>query len=102
MGAAKKCCPKCGSDNISYQREQTGSVGVGTNTVYVQPAKRGHGCFYWCFIGWWLKPIYWISIGWWWNLFFGRRKRGGLGFRANKSLNRTVGICQNCGHTWKA
>ena len=81
-------CPKCGSENIAFQREQVGSVGAHTNKVYVQPTKKSHGC------------LYWILIGWWWKLLFGR-KRGGLGFHADKIKNRTVGICQDCGYTWK-
>ena len=94
-------CPNCGSENVNVQREQTGTVGTFTNTVYVQQAKKGHGCLYWLFIGWWWLPMYWMCIGWWWKPLFSRKKRGGLGFRADKTLNRTVGICQNCGYTWK-
>ena len=33
---AIKNCPKCGSDNISYQREQTASVGASTNKVVIK------------------------------------------------------------------
>ena len=98
---AKKC-PRCGSENIMYQREQTGNIGAGTNKVVIQPAKKSKGCLYWMLIGWWWKPMYWLLIGWWWRLLFGGGIRSGLNFSANKSLNRTVGVCQNCGHTWKA
>lgn len=85
---AKKC-PRCGSENIMYHREQTGNIGAGTNKVVIQPAKKSKGC------------LYWLLIGWWWKLLFGGGTRSGLNFSANKSLNRTVGICQNCSHTWK-
>lgn len=97
-----KQCPRCGSENIIYQREQTGNIGAGTNKVVIQPAKKSKGCLYWLLIGWWWKPMYWLLIGWWWRLLFGGGIRSGLNFNANKSLNRTVGVCQNCGHTWKA
>lgn len=95
-------CPKCGSENVTYQREQTGSIGAGTNKVVIQAPKKAHSCSYWLFIGWWWKPIYWIMIGWWWNLLFGRRTKGGLNFRAEKTISRTMAVCQNCGHSWKA
>lgn len=82
-------CPKCGSENITYQREQTGNIGAGTNKVVIQAPKKSHGC------------LYWLCIGWWWGLLFGGKSRGGLNFHGNKTINRTVGICQNCGHSWK-
>ena len=93
-------CPKCKSENITCQREQTASIGAGTNKVVIQKNTKSHGCLYWLAIGWWWKPIYWLLIGWWWKLLFGRRKSG-LNIHANKSINHTVAICQNCGHTWK-
>lgn len=94
-------CPKCGSENVNVQREQTASFGAGTNTVVIQEAKRSKGCLYWCLIGWWYKPLYWLCIGWWKNLLFGGKKKGGLNFNANKSINRTMAVCQDCGHSWK-
>lgn len=97
---AIKNCPKCGSDNISYQREQTANIGANTNKVVIQKPHKKRGCLYWLLFGWYFELIYWIMIGWWKNLFFGSKKSG-LNFHANKSINRTVAICQNCGHTWK-
>lgn len=44
-------CPKCGSENITYQREQTGSIGAGTNKVVIEQPKKSKGCLYWMFIG---------------------------------------------------
>lgn len=96
-----KICPKCGGQNITYQREQVGGVGVSTNRVVVQKSKKSKGCLYWLLIGFWLEPAYWICIGWWWRLLLGGGNHGGLNFNANKTTNQTVAICQNCGHTWK-
>lgn len=93
-------CPKCGSNYINYQREQTGNFGAGTNRVVIQPAKKSHGCLYWLCFGWWLQPLYWLTIGWWWSLLFGGRNRGGLNIYGSKTINRTVAICQNCGYSW--
>ena len=97
---ADKKCPKCKSNNITFQREQTANIGLGSKKVIIQNETRKHSCFYWFFIGWWLKPIYWLIIGWWWNFFF-KTKRSGLTIHADKYLNHTVAICQNCGFSWK-
>lgn len=97
----KATCPKCGSPNITYQREQTASFGAGTNKVVVQQERKSKGCLYWMLIGWWWKPIYWICIGWWWKPLFGGRTKSGLNFNASKSINRTMAVCQNCGYSWK-
>lgn len=93
-------CPKCKSNSISYQREQAGTMGTSTNTVVIQKVKS-HSCLWWLMIGWWWKLIYWICIGWWWKPLFGKKKSG-LNIHANKSINRTMAVCQNCGHSWKA
>lgn len=98
---AQKICPKCGSTKISFQREQSGNIGAGTNTVVIKEARRSRGCLYWLCIGWWWRPMYWICIGWWKNLLFGGKSRGGINIRANKTLNKTVAVCQKCGHSWK-
>ena len=93
-------CPKCGSRNITFHREETGNIGVHQNTVVIQQPKKSHGCLYWLFIGWWYKPMEWICFGWMKPLF-GGRKRGGLNLHAGKTLNLTIAICQNCGNSWK-
>ncbi len=92
---AQASCPKCGSTNITFQREQTGNIGAGTNKVVIDN-KKGHGCLYWLLIGWW----WWLIVGWWWNLLF-KRHRSGINVHAGKTFNQTVGICQECGNTWK-
>lgn len=94
-------CPKCGSENVIIQREQTATIGAGTNKVVIQELKKTRGCLYWVTGGWIFTMIYWITIGWWWNLLFGRKKKGGLNLHANKSINRTMATCQECGHSWK-
>ena len=97
---AQISCPRCGSQNITFQREQTGNIGAGTNKVVIQ-TEKGHSCLYWLLIGWWWKLIYFLMIGWWWNLLFKRHSLGGINVRANKAINHTVAICQNCGNSWK-
>ena len=95
-------CPKCGSPNVSFQRENVGNVGAYTNKVYVEPAKKRHSVFWYMTI---ILPMFSLM----WNLsiclilrLFKPRRRGGLGFHASKNKNRTVGVCQSCGYTWKA
>lgn len=95
-------CPRCGSTHIVYQREQTGNIGAGTNTIVIQEAKRSKGCLYWFLIGWWWVPLYWICIGWWKVLLFGGVKKPGINIGGSKNFNSTMAICQNCGNTWKA
>lgn len=93
-------CPRCGSRNITYHREESGNVGLHQNTVVIQEQSKSHGCLYWLCIGWWYKPIEWICFGWIKTLF-GGRKKGGVNFHAGKTLNHTVAVCQNCGNSWK-
>lgn len=91
-------CPKCGSPNVSFQRESSGNVGA-TKFSY---GRRGHSLFWWLLIGWWWKLIYFIAFGWWIWIFKRPKRGGGVAIQANKNINRTVAVCQNCGHTWKA
>lgn len=93
-------CPKCGSENVLIQREQTASIGAGSNKVVIEEAKKSKGCLYWMFIGWWWKPIWLICFGWLKPLL-GGKKRSGLNVHANKTFNRTVAVCQDCGYSWK-
>lgn len=79
VNAMNSVCPRCESENIFYQREQAGNIGVGTNRVVIQTANKSHGCLYWVCIGWWLKPMYWICIGWWCGHYCSvKRKEAGL------------------------
>lgn len=93
-------CPKCGSENILIQREQTASLGAGTNKVVIEEPKKSKGCIYWILIGWWWRPICFVCFGWIKPLI-GGKKRSGLNLHANKTFNSTVAVCQDCGHSWK-
>ena len=93
-------CPRCGSQHLSYQFVNTGTVGAATNTVVVMPAKKSKGCLYWVLIGWWWAPIHGLTKGIT-HLAFGGRKKAGLNFNANKILNKKMAICQNCGYSWQ-
>lgn len=79
-------CKKCGSENVNTQ--------VVSEQV-VRTMK--HGILYWILIGWWiwifkllLFPITILL-----NLFSRTEK---ISFTEHK----TMCVCQNCGHTWKA
>lgn len=93
-------CPKYGSENVLIQREQTASIGAATNKVVIQEPKKSKGCLYWCLTGWYWAPVKFICFGWLKPLF-GGKKRGGLNIKAEKTFNKTVAACQDCGHSWK-
>lgn len=99
--AVQNVCPKCGSREITYQREQTAKVGISQNKVTHRKAKRSKGCLYWLMIGWWVEPLKFIMFDWWYYLFFGGRKKSGWNLSASKAINHTVAVCQTCGHSWK-
>lgn len=50
-------CPKCNSENVIIQREQSSSIGVGTNTVVIKEPKKSKGCLYWLF-GLWIFTLF--------------------------------------------
>ncbi|MBU9724432.1 hypothetical protein [Diplocloster modestus] len=98
-------CPKCGSQNVIVQREQTASIGGSIHSF----GKSGHSFLYWLLIGWWwwaikvamkfLLAVCTMGI----SLLFHRNKNkaGGRTISANKTFNKTVAVCQSCGHHWK-
>lgn len=101
---ANNICPKCGSENISFQREQTASIGGSTHLF---GNKKGHGILYWCVIGWWLWMVKaMLAIGTLGiSTLFTRKKKNklvGKTVTASKTINRTMAVCQNCGKSWKA
>lgn len=86
-------CPKCSSENVNIQREQTGTIG-GARTY----GKKRHGLIYWMLIGWWfwMIKIMFLPL----RILFGKRRKINT-ITAQKTFNKTVGVCQNCGYTWK-
>ncbi len=100
-------CPKCGSSNILYQREQSSSIG---GSIHSFREKRGHGCLYGLCFGWWIwifkliYEIFKICLTCGLSLFFRKNKNSikGKTLSFSKSLNRTMAVCQNCGNSWKA
>lgn len=94
-------CPRCHGTNIVYQREQSATIGAGTNKVVIQQAKQSKGCLYWCLIGWWWRPIRFICYGWFKDLLTKRKSRSGINVNASKTINHTIAVCQDCGNSWK-
>lgn len=73
-------CPKCNSENVLVQSEQVSSKTKG----------KSMGCLY--TIMRWTLII--CTCGLW--LLIGRRKET----QKTKIKNKTVAVCQNCGHKW--
>lgn len=107
INANARKCPKCNSANINYQREQNTSIGGG---IHKLNRTSGHGCLYWLLFGWWV----WIFKLMWemlkflctcgLSLFFRKKSTkaaDGHTISASKSFNRTMAVCQSCGHSWK-
>ena len=101
-------CPKCGSENVSFQREQTASFGGSLHSF--KNSNKGHGCLWWICIGswWWVVKFMWemmkICCTCGLSLFFRGKKTNatkGKTVTATKTINRTVAVCQECGHSWK-
>lgn len=78
-------CPKCNSQNVNTQI---------VNEVELK--NKHHGIIWWLFVGWWWLPIKWLIF----TLpaliiaIFGHKKQ--------KVVNKqkTMCICQDCGHSW--
>lgn len=100
-------CPKCGSENVNFQREQTASIGGSAHSF---KNNSSHGCLWWAFVGWWYIPFKWLcgfmlticTMGL--SLIFRRKKNSVTGktVTATKIFNRTMAVCQDCGNSWKA
>ena len=79
-------CPKCGSEDVSAQ------VVVETKLV-----DKHHGIIWWVCIGWW-----WVAFKWLFltlpaliaKIIFPKRQKV-------KQKQKTVCVCQACGHTWE-
>ena len=85
-------CPKCNSENVNIQREQTGSIG-GARTY----GKKHHGLLYLLVIGWWIWIFKLFLLPF--TIWFGKRDKLNT-VTAQKTFNKTVAVCQNCGHHW--
>lgn len=97
-------CLKCNSSNINIQREQTANIGI-EHTNYYNTQKH-HGLIYFCIIGWWIW-IYKLMFSLMFlpfTILFGSSKRRKIGIsnsiNTNKTINKTVAVCQNCGYVW--
>ena len=91
-------CPKCGSFNVNVQMVENGSVGTSRTKI----TKKHKGLLYWLIFGWWLQPMIWIfTVPF--KMLFGSKKTVGKAttITANKTLNKSMAVCQNCGHSWK-
>lgn len=91
-------CPSCGSNNINIEIEEVGNI----STSKTRYKENGHGCLYWLFIGWWfwMFKIMFIPL----TILFGKTNKSKGAFNtvtANKTINKKVAICQNCGNHWK-
>jgi len=74
-------CPKCKSENVKVNLEQTSGI----------TKNSGMGCLW--ILGRWALIL--GTCGLW--LLVGRRKLSG----SMKFKSQTVALCQNCGHKWK-
>lgn len=106
-------CPKCQSENVrvdTFQEQQGGKTITKTRSKYKE---KGHGLFWWLFIGWW----WWaVDLCMWFLFFFPRlilrlfaapfKKKTYVGESTavsktdNKIAYKTICVCQNCGHRW--
>ena len=77
-------CPKCKGNNVNFQ-----AVSIVKTS--------GKGCLYWLFIDLWLEPFIWLFFTipmLFIKLFSGSRNI--------KTQVKSYGVCQECGHKWKA
>ena len=77
-------CPKCKCENVNTQ--------IITESQIVS---KHHGIIWWLLIGWWWVPIKWIFFTLPALLFaiFGGKKK-------IVTKQKTMCICQGCGHSW--
>ena len=60
-----RTCPKCGSDNITYQTFQENKGGKTVTRTKSKYKEKRHGCLWWGFIGWWwwiIEIFLWIFL----------------------------------------
>ena len=92
-------CSMCGSNKISFQRENTSST---TKTNYYSK----HGILYYVLVWWWL---WFIKLIWWFikviftcglSIFFKKKNKIGNSVGKTKNNFKTIAVCQNCGNSW--
>lgn len=78
-------CPKCGSENTNIQ--------IATESKL---KNKHHSIFYWVFIGWWLELFLWLflTVPRLLVALFGHKKQKLV------TKQKSVAVCQNCGHHW--
>lgn len=79
-------CPKCKSENVSIQMVTESKL-----------ATKHRSIIWWIFVGWWLVPIKWVIFfvpALFLKIFGGKRYK-------LKTKKVKMGVCQNCGHSWK-
>jgi hypothetical protein len=79
-------CPKCKSENVKV------------NVITEQTMKKkGKSFLYWITVGWLIEPTLWLLLTvpkLIYELFKPSRYK-------MKSKTQKLGVCQNCGHSWK-
>ena len=102
-------CPACGSYDVEIKLMQE-NLGSTTITKTKGKTKSGHGCLWWCVIGWW-----WIFIdAFMWVFAFPVRLVIQLFFRKKSTTKsktisqeltnieyKTMCLCRECGHHWE-
>ena len=78
-------CPKCNSENVNVQ--------IVTDT---QLKNKHHSLIYWLFIGWWLHALLWLflTVPMILGKLFGHKKQQIV------HTQKSMAVCQNCGHNW--
>ena len=80
-------CPNCGSQNVSVQ--------VVTD---MELKNKHHGIIWWIFVGLWWVPLKWLVLtipALLAKIFIPKRQK-------IKQTERTICVCQTCGHRWNA
>lgn len=98
--SSNRKCPRCGSTNLIYQRESVANIGGSTHSV----SNQRKGCLHFLLIGWWMSIVKFVMLictGGLSLLFRKKKSINGKSITANKTINRTMAVCQNCGNTWK-
>lgn len=80
-------CPKCKSTNVNVQMVSE-----------TQLKTKHHGIIWWLCIGWWWLFFKWIFLtipALIVKIFAPKRHK-------LKTVHKSMCVCQNCGHSWKA